>query len=353
MMLQFTNGNLFESNAEALVNTVNTVGVMGKGVALQFKNRYPENYKLYQLACKKEQVIIGKMFITSTNSLMNPKWIINFPTKKDWKHNSSYSYIESGLDDLRKFLIENKVESIAIPPLGSGLGGLEWEKVKELIKIKLTNLDTNIIIYEPINQIQTSTSDKTNANLTKPRALILSLMDKYRILGFETSLLEIQKLSYFLQRLGQNDLNLNFKKFHYGPYSHNLQHLLIHLEGHYIISETAIADSKPFAPVYLVKEKKEEIKKFIKNECSPQEKERLDSVERIIDGYQSPYGLELLSSIDWVIKESNLSIDSSHQEIAEKIQEWSKRKAESLTVENIQKGIQHLKKFKLELQLTT
>ncbi len=122
-MIQFTRGNIIKSQAEALVNTVNTVGVMGKGIALQFKENFDLNYRLYKQACDKGKVIVGKMFVTSTNSIYNPKWIINFPTKKNWIHKSRYSFIEQGLDDLKKVLDDLNINSIAIPPLGSGQGG--------------------------------------------------------------------------------------------------------------------------------------------------------------------------------------------------------------------------------------
>ena len=154
--MRFISGNLFESNAEAIVNTVNTVGVMGKGVALQFKERYPTNFLLYESACKRGEVQIGKMFITSTGGLINPKWIINFPTKRHWKHKSSYGFIETGLNDLIGQIEHLNIQSIAIPPLGAGHGGLDWEKVRNIIQAKLEHLNIEIIVYEPVNLVQTN-----------------------------------------------------------------------------------------------------------------------------------------------------------------------------------------------------
>ena len=148
--MKFKTGNIFDSDAEALVNAVNTVGIMGKGVALQFKERFPTNFKLYAAACKKDEVEIGKMFITATNSLLSPKWIINFPTKKHWIDKSSYSFIELGLDDLVGQIEKLDIKSIAIPALGAGLGVLNWEKVKTIIENKLSQLNIDITIFEPL-----------------------------------------------------------------------------------------------------------------------------------------------------------------------------------------------------------
>ena len=96
-MIEFARGNLFEAKVEALVNTVNTVGVMGKGVALMFKEAYPENFKTYKVACKRKEVKIGHMFVTERQALIGPKWIINFPTKEHWRGDSRMVWIESGL----------------------------------------------------------------------------------------------------------------------------------------------------------------------------------------------------------------------------------------------------------------
>ena len=129
-MITFTQGNLLEARAEALVNTVNTVGVMGKGIALMFKERFADNMRLYAIACKAKQVQTGKMFVTEVHELDGPRWIVNFPTKQHWKAPSQMAWVEEGLQDLRRFLIEKQVKSIAIPPLGAGNGGLEWTEVR-------------------------------------------------------------------------------------------------------------------------------------------------------------------------------------------------------------------------------
>lgn len=343
-MIRFLKGDIFKSEAEALVNSVNTVGVMGKGIALQFKERFPENYRLYKKACQNGEVTIGKMFVTHTNSLVNPKWIINFPTKKHWMHRSSYSYIEKGLDDLVRVIKELNIKSIAIPPLGAGQGGLKWEKVKEIIENKLQLLDIDIEVYEP--GCWPEKGQNKNAVLTKPRALILFLIDKYRVLGFDATVLEIQKLAYFLQRLGQKDLNLNFRKYYYGPYAHNLQHLLRHLENSFLITDKPIMDSKPYDTIYLNKARLKDIKAFIEKNCTDKEIARIETVEQIINGFESPFGLELLATVDWIISNNGAR---TPEKIKQAIYAWSKKKSERFKTEHINIALEHLYKFKEKL----
>lgn len=148
-MIYYTTGNLLESDADALVNTVNTVGVMGKGIALMFKQRFPDNYCQYKAACGAGRVVTGSMFVTEVRELMGPRWVINFPTKQHWRDLSQLVWIEAGLQDLRRFLIEHKVKSAAIPGLGTGNGGLDWAEVRPLIGQILGSLDTEIVVYQP------------------------------------------------------------------------------------------------------------------------------------------------------------------------------------------------------------
>jgi O-acetyl-ADP-ribose deacetylase (regulator of RNase III) len=346
--MQFTTGNIFDSQAEALVNTVNTVGVMGKGVALQFKERFPLNFKMYASACKNGEVRVGEMFITSTGSFVNPKWIVNFPTKKHWMHKSSYAYIDTGLDDLVKQIQELQIQSIAIPPLGAGQGGLDWNRVKEMIKKKLSPLSIDITVYEPVNIVRDlSATEKTS--LTKPRAMILALIAQYKKMGYDTSLLEIQKLAYFLQRMGQQDLKLNYKQYLYGPYAHNLQHLLHELENGYIISDQSILDSKPMDLVTLLHENAKDITAFVDNHCTEEEKVRLSRLFKLMSGFESPFGLELLSTVDWIIHSEHNDEALNERVIKEKILLWSKRKADIFLLEHVAAAQKRLKAFSSEL----
>ncbi|MBN8574771.1 MAG: macro domain-containing protein [Candidatus Kapaibacterium sp.] len=348
--MKFTTGNIFDCNAEALVNTVNTVGVMGKGLALQFKERFPENYQLYKAACKNDEVQVGKMFITSTNSIIPPNWIINFPTKKHWMHQSSYEYIEKGLEDLVVQIRRLGIQSVALPPLGVGQGGLEWERVKRLILLKLESLETDITVFEPYPTISKVSYQKPT-NLTKPRAMVLSLILQYRKLGYDVSLLEVQKLAYFLQRIGQHDLNLKYKEYHYGPYAHNLQHLLHELEKGYIISERSILDSKPLDIIFLENSITEQITQYVLHECSAEEKSRLNKIFVLMSGFESPFGLELLATVDWIMS-SNKFTQLSGQEIKQKIRTWSIRKDDIFSLDHVQSAKKRLTEFKFDLSYT-
>ena len=149
-MIKYTQGDLLASNAEAIVNTVNCVGVMGRGIALQFKKQFPDNYKFYEAACKKDEVAPGKMFVYEMNGSINPRFIINFPTKRHWRGTSRIEDIESGLRDLVRVIQSKKISSIAIPPLGCGLGGLDWKVVKVYIESALAQLhDVEVMTFEP------------------------------------------------------------------------------------------------------------------------------------------------------------------------------------------------------------
>src|SRR6266478_1343905 len=225
-MIRFTQGNLLDSDAEALVNTVNTVGVMGKGVALMFKEAYPENFKAYEDACRAKQVQIGKMFVTERRQMFGPKWIINFPTKAHWRFPSKMEWIVQGLDDLKLVIREKGVKSVALPPLGAGNGGLNWKDVRPKIEEALAVLSgVDVIVYEPTAKYQNVAKRTGVEKLTATRALIAELVRRYWMLGFECSLLEIQKLAYFLETSIEeqqlpNPLNLTFKANKYGPYSY-------------------------------------------------------------------------------------------------------------------------------------
>ena len=215
-MITFKQGNLLEARAEALVNTVNTVGVMGKGIALMFKERFDDNFRRYAAACKAKEVRTGAMFVTEVHELDGPRWIVNFPTKQHWRAPSRMEWVVEGLQDLRRFLAEQQVKSIAIPPLGAGNGGLEWADVREQIERALGDLDIDILVFEPTKQYQNVAKRTGVEQLTPARALIAELVRRYWVMGMECSLLEIQKLAWFLERSierhnpGNNPLNLQF-----------------------------------------------------------------------------------------------------------------------------------------------
>lgn len=342
-MITFRKGNLLESDAQALVNTVNTVGVMGKGIALQFKNKYPLNYKKYLEACKSGSFNIGDVLVVLDGDLMNNKLIINFPTKKHWRGNSKYEYIESGLQSLRVALIQHKIKSVAIPPLGCGHGGLEWRKVKELIVNALQNLDIEIQIYMPnaeIKKILQKEGVNKKAKLTPARAMLLYMMYNYESVGETSSLFVANKLAYFLQRRGEN-LRLNFKGHHYGPYSVQLNHVLVNLNGKYLKGMEQ-NDAKPFEYLILNYNRFKEVKKYIDSELSNEQRIRLDDVLNLLNGFESTYALELLSTVDFILsKNRNMKL----QEIIESVSSWNRRKANLFPKEHIEFAYNHLMQY--------
>jgi len=358
-MITYTTGNLLEAPAEALVNTVNTVGVMGKGIALMFKERFPQNMTAYAQACKKGMVITGKMFITEPQELVGPRWIVNFPTKQHWKADSKIEWIEEGLIDLREFLIRNKVKSIAIPPLGAGNGGLNWDTVKPKIEEALSDLnDIDILIYEPSVKYQNIAKSTGVKKLTPARALITDLVRRYWLLGFDCSLLEIQKLAWFLQRLIEinglpNQLKLSFEAQNYGPYAHNLNHLLNSLDGSYLTSEKRIPDCQPLDVIWYNQEKTEQISIYLKTEAK-EYLPILDKASRLIDGFESPFGLELLATVDWIINkmESEPTVNSIKEYLAKwpAGERWANRKLSLFDEKSIAFALKRLQESDLSVQ---
>ncbi len=303
-MITFTQGNLLEARAEALVNTVNTVGVMGKGIALMFKDRFDENFRRYIAACKAKEVQTGKMFVTAVSELDGPRWIVNFPTKQHWRAPSRMEWIVEGLQDLRRFLIEQQVKSVAIPPLGAGNGGLNWPDVREKIQEVLGDLDIEILVFEPTQRYQNVAKRKGVEKLTPPRALIAELVRRYWVLGMECSLLEIQKLAWFLEReiekLGLKPLDLRFEANKYGPYADRLRHLLEGLDGSYLHCDKRISDADPPDVIWFDDERKTYVLAYIKTEAKDYS-QALESTAALIDGFESPFGMELLATVDWLM----------------------------------------------------
>lgn len=309
-MIKFTQGNLLEARAEALVNTVNTVGVMGKGIALMFKERFAENFRRYSAACKAKEVRTGKMFITEVRELDGPRWIVNFPTKQHWRGDSKIEWIIEGLQDLRRFLIENKVKSIAIPPLGAGNGGLEWTEVRPQIEETLDGLDTEIIVFEPTQKYQNVAKRTGIEKLTPARALIAELVRRYWVLGMECSLLEIQKLAWFLERnierAGLTPLDLRFAPNKYGPYADRLRHLLEGLDGNYLHCDKRISDADPLDVIWFDDGRKTFVQTYLKSEAK-EYAPALEATASLIDGFESPFGMELLATVDWLLAKEGVA----------------------------------------------
>jgi O-acetyl-ADP-ribose deacetylase (regulator of RNase III) len=313
-MIKFTTGNLLEAKADVLVNTVNTVGVMGKGIALMFKDRFPENFRLYAAACKAQQVRTGEMFVTQVSELDGPNWIVNFPTKQHWRSPSQLTWVIDGLKDLRRFLEEKNVSTVAIPPLGAGNGGLDWGRVKPEIESALGDLDINILVFEPTEKYQNVEKKSGVEKLTPARALIAELVRRYWVLGMECSLLEIQKLAWFLERSiekfnpGVNPLNLQFVAHKYGPYANRLDHLLNNLDGSYLHCNKRISDADPLEVIWFDEKRKDFLQAYLKSEAREYQ-DALESTAALIDGFESPFGLELLATVDWLLAKEGIEPD--------------------------------------------
>jgi O-acetyl-ADP-ribose deacetylase (regulator of RNase III)/uncharacterized protein YwgA len=322
-MIQFIEGNLLDSEAEALVNTVNTVGVMGKGIALQFKNQYPNNYKQYEKACKVNEVQVGKLFITEDSSLLNGrKIIINFPTKTDWRKPSEYSYIESGIKELARKIKELGIKSVAIPPLGAGNGGLDWNVVKAIIEKNLVDLNCDIQIYEP-NGIIREAMKKERVKLTPARAMLLSVLYDLVRNGEFVSEFAAEKTAYFLQRFGAKEqFKLDFQPNFYGPYSGKVKHVLYYLNGSYITGYSS-KDTKPFEELGIMFDGEDEIKNYLNQPDNSAFKEIAQKTKDFLTGFYSSYALELLSTVDYIVSEKKAkTID----EVNSHIESWSDRK---------------------------
>ena len=344
--------NLLEAPVQALVNTVNTVGVMGKGIALQFKETFPNNFKSYLEACKSGWLRPGKLLVNRENTIGGEKIIINFPTKTEWFKKSSYEYIESGLLDLVKIIVNQKINSIAIPPLGCGNGGLQWEEVKILLETHLSPLvDVEILIYEPNEEIKRALKiqeSKKIAKLTQSRAMLLYSLFYYEALGEASSLFVANKLAYFLQRLGEN-LRLKFKAHYYGPYSVQVGHVLHSLNGKYLKGLEQM-NAKAFEPLELNYELFNEVEDYIKRELNAAQKQRLLNLTNLIDGFQSTLSLEVLATVDYVRDVHNAK---EKEEVFEKIQNWNERKRKLFDEKHLDVAIQHLDRYARKFALAT
>lgn len=333
-MIKFTQGDLFRSDVEAIVNTVNCVGIMGRGIALQFKKAYPANFAAYAEACNNKEVQPGKMFVFNTQQLTNPHFIINFPTKRHWKGASRIEDIESGLNALVTTIQENHIKSIAIPPLGAGLGGLEWALVREKIEQYLSRLNgVHILVYEPQGTEETDKAvrNKKVPNMTPGRAVLVELIQRYLsgLLDPTVSLLEVHKLLYFMQEAGE-PLKLKFQKAHYGPYAENLRHVLNAIEGH-LISGYYDGGDDPQKQLSLVPGAIEDANTFLQQ--YPETMQRFNKVSQLVEGFESPFGLELLASVHWVQKQEKLK---QTEDIIKSVHSWNKRKEKQFSQRQIE-----------------
>ena len=299
-MIKLTQGDLLkQDDVDAIVNTVNCVGVMGKGIALQFKNKWPANFTAYAAACKAGQVRPGRMLVFDSGGLVKPNFIINFPTKDHWRSLSRIEFIRDGLVDLVAQVKRLGIRSIAVPPLGCGNGGLNWADVRPLIAAAFEALpDVEVRLFEPAGAPDPKSMEvrTKRPRMTPGRAAIVKVLDTYRALNYGLSKIEVQKLAYFLQESGE-PLKLPFVKHHYGPYSDTLRHALNTMEGHFI---RGLGDGVVESEIEPTEDALAEAEAFIAEQEHAELAGHVERVGRLIDGYQSSYGMELLASVHWV-----------------------------------------------------
>lgn len=321
-MIEYKTGDLLAEQAEALVNTVNCVGFMGRGVALQFKRAWPENFKAYAAACSRHEVQPGRMFVFETGQLTPPRYIINFPTKRHWRGKSRIEDIESGLADLVAVVRARGIRSIALPPLGSGLGGLDWREVRLRIEQALGALpDVRVVVFEPAGAAPRLPKAGKVPTMTPGRAALVGLMDRYLagLLDPFISLLEIHKLLYFMQEAGE-PLRLRFTKGPYGPYAENLRHVLNAIEGYYVSGYGAGGDA-PDKTLELVPGAVADARAVL--DQRPESQARFERVARLVEGFESPFGLELLATVHWVATRENAKDAAA---LRERTYAWAERK---------------------------
>jgi len=323
-MVELVRGDILQADTEALVNTVNCVGAMGRGIALQFRKAFPDNYAAYKAACGRKELRPGMMFVHELGRMVGPRAVINFPTKRHWRARSRLEDIEAGLRALVDEVRERGIRSIAIPPLGCGLGGLAWGDVRPMVEDAFHALpEVRVLLFEPKGApaAESMAREAKAPRMTISRASLLGLMRRY-LAGFMdpfVSLLEIHKLMYFMQESGE-ELSLRYAKAPYGPYAENLRHLLSRIEGHFITGY-GDAEDAPDRHVELAPEAASMAESFLQDK--PETTRRFGKVVDLIEGFETPHGMELLSTVHWVATREETS--SAEQAVA-RTYAWAERK---------------------------
>jgi O-acetyl-ADP-ribose deacetylase (regulator of RNase III) len=323
-MIESTQGDILKADAEALVNTVNCVGFMGRGIAAQFSRAFPANLRAYEVACKRNEVQPGRMFIVETGQLVNPRYIVNFPTKRHWRATSRLIDIEAGLTALVAEIQRLGIRSIAVPPLGCGLGGLRWSVVRPLIERAFAPLpDVQVFLYEPSGapEAMRMVRPATIPRMTAGRAVLVGLMDRYLagLMDPFISLLEVHKLAYFAQESGE-PLSLRYQKAPFGPYAENLRHVLKHIEGHFI-SGYADGGDAPDKQLELLPGAVEDARTLLTN--SPGTLLHFDAVAQLVEGFETPFGMELLATVHWVATRESAATPEAATRL---VYAWNERK---------------------------
>jgi len=318
-MIEYQHGDLLTSDAEAVVNTVNCVGVMGKGLALQVKQTYPAVFRSYAAACRRGAVQPGRVLTVPTGSDGNPRYIINFPTKRHWRDHSELADIESGLVALVAEVERFGLRSVAVPALGCGSGGLEWVVVRPLVEAAFAALpQLRVLLYPPQPSSKPVKEATPRPELTRAHAMLLRLLAEYSRAGYSLTKLEVQKLAYFLQAVGE-PLRLTYVAHHYGPYAHSLNHVLARLEGHYL-------QVTPGQGISLLPGTEAAAKAVVA--VAIEAERRTAQVAELIAGFETPHGLELLATVHWLVTHGQAGNEA---EVVTGVHGWSERKARLFT----------------------
>lgn len=340
MTIEIAKGDLLDQRVDAIVNTVNTVGVMGKGIALQFKRKWPENTKAYEAACKRGEVVAGKMFIFDNGGLVEPKFIVNFPTKRHWRQPSRMADIEAGLVDLIAQVKRLNIRSIALPPLGCGNGGLDWSAVRPKIEAAFAQIpDVDVRLFAPSDDagVRELAPEREPPRMTPGRAAILKIISVYREMMYPLSQIEVQKLAYFLTRAGQDLGSLEFKKYTYGPYAPTLRHVLLKMDGAYL---RGVGDGTKPSEITVVDEALSQAEAFFASQNDVETSKRVDRVARLIDGFETPYGMELLGTVHWAATTG----EPVHglEDLVERVHSWNDRKKQVMKAAHIERAYERL-----------
>ncbi|MBR0756539.1 macro domain-containing protein [Bradyrhizobium jicamae] len=332
MAIEIARGDLLEQRVDAIVNTVNTVGVMGKGIALQFRRKWPANYEAYEAACKRKEVVPCKMFVFDNGGLIEPKYIINFPTKRHWRQPSRMSDIECGLVDLVAQVKALKISSIAIPPLGCGNGGLSWSEVRPKIVAAFEELpDVTVKLFAPAMDegIRELAAEAEKPRMTPGRAAVVKLLSIYRELMYPLTQIEVQKLAYFLATAGQNLGSLRFQQHKFGPYAPALRHILVKMDGAFI---TGVGDGSKPSEIVVVASALDEANALLDASADKETGERVQRIGRLIEGFETPYGMELLATVHWVAAKEP---KATFEDVVAGVHSWNARKKQIMPPSHI------------------
>jgi O-acetyl-ADP-ribose deacetylase (regulator of RNase III) len=339
MTVEIAGGDLLEQRVDAIVNTVNTVGVMGKGIALQFRRKWPANFKAYEAACKRKEVVPCKMFVFDNGGLIEPKYIINFPTKRHWRQPSRMSDIDCGLADLIEQIKTLNIKSIAIPPLGCGNGGLDWSEVKPRIEAAFENLpDVTVKLFPPATdeQLRELVPEAQKPKMTPGRAAIVKLLSIYREMMYPLTQIEVQKLAYFLAAAGQNLGTLRFEKNKFGPYAPSLRHVLTKMDGAFL---RGVGDGTKPSEIAIIGSALDEADTLLRANADKETGERVERISRLIEGFETPYGMELLATVHWASREEpGATLDT----VIRAVQNWNERKRDIMPPTHIKAAYDRL-----------